>query len=272
MAEAENDCVCRIDADTSGAWRKGEFIVWTDLFVFIEAMLVWLGLMVVVMAAAAGILAAQQIPADDLAARAGRLVGEPVFHHATVISIYVVMLFFFFRVARRVADGAMARFRAVPWQILVIAALTGMALAVLVPLLTYFLTQQHLIELQPTRNELRLIPHSAGEWVMAVAAIGFVAPLTEELYFRGLLLGWLKQRMGALAAVVASAAVFGLVHFNFLDHQGAAGWYVTGVVTAVGVLTAAAALRTGSLWTSFAIHSGYNTVLISLPMLQTLLR
>lgn len=40
-----------------------------------------------------------------------------------------------------------------------------------------------------------------------------IAPLSEELFFRGLVFGWLRTQWGALAAAVTTSAVFSAVHF-----------------------------------------------------------
>ena len=44
--------------------------------------------------------------------------------------------------------------------------------------------------------------------ILAIAA----APLFEEFIFRGLIFGGLRRSMGALPAILASAAVFAIVH------------------------------------------------------------
>jgi membrane protease YdiL (CAAX protease family) len=41
---------------------------------------------------------------------------------------------------------------------------------------------------------------------------GFVVPLTEELFFRGLVFRWLRQRLDFWPAAFVSAAVFGVAH------------------------------------------------------------
>lgn len=259
--------------ETGGGWRKGEFVQWTDLFVFLEAMLVWLGLAVAGMMVAAGTLQAQHVTTFTLMQRAVALIHDPIFHYALSATLYLTMLVFFARVARRVADDSLAaRFRPLPAATVVIAVLIGMALAVLMPLIITVLTQHHLMQLEPTKSELSIVPRSLGTWLMALGTIGLIAPFTEELFFRGILLGWLKRKMPVALAVPVCAVVFGMIHFSFVAHQGAGGWVVTGIITIIGLTAAILALKTRSLWAAFGVHAGYNSVLISLPMLQILLR
>ncbi len=51
-----------------------------------------------------------------------------------------------------------------------------------------------------------------GGWAILTTVVA--APLLEEIFFRGLLLDTLARRWNAMWAVVASAAVFGIIHFN----------------------------------------------------------
>jgi membrane protease YdiL (CAAX protease family) len=85
----------------------------------------------------------------------------------------------------------------------------------------------------------------------ALVAVGLVAPLCEEIYFRGLLFGWLRQRVGWMAAMPLSALVFGGLHLYYpLPHIA--------IVAVLGLLFAMAYERTGSLWIPFAIHAAQN--------------
>lgn len=84
-----------------------------------------------------------------------------------------------------------------------------------------------------------------------------VAPVVEELVFRGLLLRSLLRRMSPGWAVAVSAAVFGLVH---LADPGAAV-VVPGLV-ALGLLTGVEATRTGSLSRPILLHAGFNLLTV----------
>jgi uncharacterized protein len=48
--------------------------------------------------------------------------------------------------------------------------------------------------------------------VLIVVRACLLAPLGEELLFRGALFGWLRARLGAAAAITATSVVFALVH------------------------------------------------------------
>lgn len=76
-----------------------------------------------------------------------------------------------------------------------------------------------------------------------------LAPFTEELVFRGLLLRLLTKKHGPAVAVLMSSLLFALFHFSQSDYVGT---FVFGVIVAMLYL------RTGSLWVPVITHSAYN--------------
>lgn len=84
-------------------------------------------------------------------------------------------------------------------------------------------------------------------WAIGLAVV--VAPITEELIFRGYLYGVVKKSGGRLAAMLTSAVVFAAMHNNV----PAIPAYV---VLAIG-FTLAYEL-TGSLWASIVMHMLFN--------------
>lgn len=106
----------------------------------------------------------------------------------------------------------------------------------------------------------RLFPQSGGAYAEAAAAltarpwlgllrVGVIAPVIEELLMRGLLLKWLKGIMPWGLALVLSAGVFAILHFNLTQGLSA---LVCGL--ALGGLY----LYTGSLPCCILAHAGYN--------------
>lgn len=81
-----------------------------------------------------------------------------------------------------------------------------------------------------------------------------LAPLAEELLFRGLLFGSLRGRVGAWSAALVSGAVFGAIHLG-----GGQDPFIP-VLTALGVVLALAYHYSGVLYTAIAIHAINNAV------------
>lgn len=85
-------------------------------------------------------------------------------------------------------------------------------------------------------------------------AVAVLAPVIEEIIYRGMLLPWLGRFMGRWPSILASAAIFALIH-PLLDWDARAA--VPGLFV-IGVVLAWAALRRGDLSLAIALHSGVN--------------
>jgi membrane protease YdiL (CAAX protease family) len=96
----------------------------------------------------------------------------------------------------------------------------------------------------------RLVWGTGAEVAVDVLDSVILAPVVEELLFRGVLYGTLRVRMGPLPAAVASAAVFALAH----------GYGVVGFASVLGsgLLWAAAYERTRSLLPGMLAHAANN--------------
>ncbi len=79
------------------------------------------------------------------------------------------------------------------------------------------------------------------------------APIVEELFFRGLLLRALLGRVRAPIAVVVSALLFGLAHFQTTQFAGLA---------AFGIVLGTLAWRTGRLAPGMGAHAAFNAVAV----------
>lgn len=87
---------------------------------------------------------------------------------------------------------------------------------------------------------------------LLLVAVAVAAPLFEELFFRGFLLGALEASgIGAIAAAVFSALAWSLLHAQYGIHD-----IVT--IAQMGLMLAAARLATGSLLPCIAMHMLWN--------------
>ena len=93
--------------------------------------------------------------------------------------------------------------------------------------------------------------------VSALVALVLVAPVTEELLFRGWLLKDLERQYGRTPALIWSSVLFGLVHL-----EPPAVIYAT----LAGIVLGVVALRTGSTLASVAMHAGVNALPLLLPV------
>jgi membrane protease YdiL (CAAX protease family) len=78
-----------------------------------------------------------------------------------------------------------------------------------------------------------------------------MAPLVEELFFRGFLLPSLLDRMGPLAAIALSSVWFAVSHLQPIQFPG---------LLAVGLALGYVRLRTGQLFPAIVMHMTFNAV------------
>ncbi|MBX3246295.1 MAG: CPBP family intramembrane metalloprotease [Myxococcales bacterium] len=158
-------------------------------------------------------------------------------------------------------DGVPARealaLRPTSWTTLGLAALAGAALQL--PLaevgnLVHELIGRDLRHAHAVRDLLRI--DGALDGVLVVLAVVVIAPVVEELLFRGLLLPGLARAYDERVALVLSALFFGLMH----------GRPAAAVVAFLaGLVLGAIRLRTRSVLPGLALHAMVNAVPVLVP-------
>jgi uncharacterized protein len=93
--------------------------------------------------------------------------------------------------------------------------------------------------------------------VLALAIV-LLAPLTEELLFRGTLLRSLLRRISPDAAVFVTAVAFGVVHA--LGDPSVGTLIALPAIILLGVVSGYQATKTGNLSRSMLLHMGFNAL------------
>jgi hypothetical protein len=121
----------------------------------------------------------------------------------------------------------------------------------LVPLI--YLPLQQFINQRDLEEPVRKVTDSAhgAAFILLTIVVVVGAPIVEELFFRGLVLRSLQRRFGDTWAVVGSAVVFGLAHFEPLQLPA---------LVALGVVLGVMAVSTKRLGASIFAHAGFNLV------------
>ncbi len=258
-------------AERDGTWRRYELVRWTDVIVPLEAGLVFMGLVIVTFTIALPILAAHGVASGQVSKNIGGLMGQPMMAQLVTAIADLVLAFFLWRIARRVADGAMvARFRVVRGVVLLLAALGGLALAVLTTVALVQLYQRGILKPHHDPNDRMFGTGPVYQFPVVLITIAAIAPFVEEFYFRGILLSWLCRKIYVVPGAIVSAAIFALLHFRYLSVPGTEGWMLTGLIGIVGLVNATLAIRTRSLWPPFAFHAAYNGTLAGMAILPFL--
>lgn len=90
-------------------------------------------------------------------------------------------------------------------------------------------------------------------FVMAI----ILAPLAEEILFRGFLYAWLKSHWPRWMALLVTAVLFGAMHQH---------WPVFLPLFLLGILLGFLYELTGSLWTCIGLHALFNAVTLTVAM------
>ncbi len=131
--------------------------------------------------------------------------------------------------------------------------LGGLVLALVVDGLSRFLPVPKSLPIED------LFTNRANAYLMAVFGLT-LAPLLEELFFRGLLYPVLRRRTGLIAAVLLTAVGFAAIHSVQLGYA----WAPMLSIFVVGVVFTVVRERWSSVASSFLLHCGYNFTLFTL--------
>ncbi len=106
------------------------------------------------------------------------------------------------------------------------------------------------------------------EYILAFITLVIVAPVAEEVLFRGYLFGRLKKYVPVWAAIIATSVLFGLVHGS---------WQVGIDTFSLSVILCLLREMSGSIWPSILLHMIKNSIAFYLlfiypTLLTTLVR
>jgi membrane protease YdiL (CAAX protease family) len=104
----------------------------------------------------------------------------------------------------------------------------------------------------------RLFTSRAAYYAIGVFAIG-VAPLIEELIFRGLLFAIFERAVGVRFAIATTAVLFAGLHIPEYWHA----WNHVLMILLVGAVFSVARGRSGTLTPSILLHVGYNACMMA---------
>ncbi|WP_161958773.1 CPBP family intramembrane glutamic endopeptidase [Ferruginivarius sediminum] len=154
------------------------------------------------------------------------------------------------------------RWRGVTWQELGLVPLPRIwgGRAVAIAMLSFPLmgavswVQQQIVREEFRNPQLTAMAPSEFSWAAylgTLAVAGLLAPLVEEIVFRGLLYRWIRERYGFVVGVIGSALAFSLLHG------------IAGLIPAIALLGAILAWtyeRAQSIWAPVILHGTYNAV------------
>jgi len=140
------------------------------------------------------------------------------------------------------------RLKAMPARVLFRWCLALLALAVVSDGLTWFLGRPIVPEVVVASYRTAWFPPLL--WLAVVV----LAPLNEEIFFRGFLFaGVSRSRLGGWGAILLTSILWAVIHVQY-------DWYGVGTIFASGLLLGYARLRTNSIIPTIAMHALMNLV------------
>ena len=131
-----------------------------------------------------------------------------------------------------------------------------LGIAIVLPLIFYVdvitgWALEHWNQSNPPHELLEILKNHPSAWLQAadVISAGLVAPIAEEMFFRGLLQTLARNLFNSSwPAIFFSAAAFALVHH----------WWTWPQIFFLGLCLGYAYERTGNLWVSITMHALFN--------------
>jgi membrane protease YdiL (CAAX protease family) len=116
------------------------------------------------------------------------------------------------------------------------------------------------------RTQVIVPPGNLGiNFIVTLFWVGLAAPFAEELYFRGALYSWFRDRSGRVwVGIVASTLLFSL------GHADSAAVAASSLV--LGAVNAWVFEKTHSIWASYAIHAINNSLAVVLVYTALMLK
>lgn len=104
---------------------------------------------------------------------------------------------------------------------------------------------------EPQRSIFEIFGNNTFGFIIAMIVAIFIAPVVEEIYFRGFVLQTLAKRIGPLWGIVLTALIFAAVHFEF---QSIMPLIILSFI--LNVLY----IRTKSIWPGIIFHIFNNSI------------
>jgi uncharacterized protein len=89
--------------------------------------------------------------------------------------------------------------------------------------------------------------------ILMILGMGILAPIFEELIFRGVLFKYIANCWGGVVAVITTSLIFTVLHMQYNQ-------YILAAVLVIAFILGMMRLRTGSIWPGIAVHCFNNTM------------
>lgn len=162
-----------------------------------------------------------------------------------IILIPLFIMFMYFDQKRLTRTGRAQNYTGFGWGYLLVLPFAGSFAALG---FNNLIELSGIIDLSPTYQQVEQAVYGGGMWVSLLSAV-VIAPVLEELLFRGLLYQRLRENSGPLVSMLISAALFGLIHGNLVQFVYA---------FLIGLLLAYVYEKFKTIWAPIIFHGSAN--------------
>jgi len=232
---------------------------WVDLWELILFFTIAAGLYIVVPFTATFVLFFLRrpqfpaVPAPELLRRIAEQAPQDVFFLVPVQlilnALLILLLVLFVRGRGRRLSATLA-WQPLPAKWLLAAVVAGLLFAPAIQLLSGLIPPPERLLFD------RLFTSKTAVWLILGMAV-LIAPVVEELLFRGYIYALLERIGGTRLAVLLSGLLFGSIHF----YQLSPGYFQMVLICVVGIVFSAVRARSGTVVAAIAVHFGYNLAL-----------
>jgi membrane protease YdiL (CAAX protease family) len=214
-----------------------------------DVLIAWIAGLVVSLLAGAIVIGLADIPSDQASDDVGVLLASVVGQGVGIIGALWVIARWKGRGSLRTDFGLAVRAHDWAW----VAAGIGLQVATTIALLPIV----NLHGKDDAQEVVQQFEDARGLQVLLFSlVVVLVAPLAEELLFRGALLRCLLRRTTPARSIFLSALIFALVHPLASPTIGSV--MAVPALLVLGLVSANAAVRTGNLSASILLHTGFN--------------
>lgn len=167
------------------------------------------------------------------------------------LSILITMLFYYLIYRKRMAEAKLfCPFKSIRPLNFISLIILGLSINFMIEYVLELLSQIDIFyDLFNHYSEISNVL-LGGSFILGLLVTGIVAPIFEEILFRGLIFGELKKITSVKLAILIQAIIFGVYHFNFIQSSYA---------VVIGVILGYVCYKTNSLLSSILLHITFNS-------------
>lgn len=160
------------------------------------------------------------------------------------------------------------------WKNFFMGAGIGLALLILLQVLATVLAHfTSGVESSETSTSLAEL-EGIQRWIILLIVTPFIVPFVEEVFFRGYILGFLRDMNGKMSKKKATivGVVVSTIFFAFAHIQGfstVTDFFLIGWIAAMAVVHSLLVIKTGSVFTAYGSHMAYNLGTVLLTVIAT---